>query len=53
MLSVLCGVVVTKRLRTAADVTRGFAVSLETVLAGHENWVYGVHWQPPVYKGTH
>uniref|UniRef100_A0A8C6T1K0 Elongator complex protein 2 n=1 Tax=Neogobius melanostomus TaxID=47308 RepID=A0A8C6T1K0_9GOBI len=24
-----------------------FAVSLETVLAGHENWVYGVHWQPP------
>ncbi|KAM3596864.1 uncharacterized protein V6R79_021827 [Siganus canaliculatus] len=28
-----------------------FAVSLETVLAGHENWVYGVHWQPPLYKG--
>ncbi|MEQ2269358.1 Elongator subunit elp2 [Xenotaenia resolanae] len=28
-----------------------FAVSLETVLAGHENWVYGVNWQPPVYKG--
>uniref|UniRef100_A0AAQ5ZLL4 Elongator complex protein 2 n=1 Tax=Amphiprion ocellaris TaxID=80972 RepID=A0AAQ5ZLL4_AMPOC len=28
-----------------------FAVSLETVLAGHENWVYGVHWQPPFYKG--
>ncbi|KAM9738304.1 elongator complex protein 2 [Menidia menidia] len=27
-----------------------FAVSLETVLAGHENWVYGVHWQPPGYK---
>ncbi|KAM9385150.1 elongator complex protein 2 [Pholidichthys leucotaenia] len=27
-----------------------FAVSLETVLAGHENWVYGVHWQPPFYK---
>ncbi|XP_061110754.1 elongator complex protein 2 [Conger conger] len=24
-----------------------FAVTLETVLAGHENWVYGVHWQPP------
>ncbi|KAM4631293.1 elongator complex protein 2 [Polymixia lowei] len=30
---------------------RIFAVSLETVLAGHENWVYGVHWQPPLYKG--
>uniref|UniRef100_A0A3Q0SE02 Elongator complex protein 2 n=1 Tax=Amphilophus citrinellus TaxID=61819 RepID=A0A3Q0SE02_AMPCI len=30
---------------------RVFAVSLETVLAGHENWVYGVHWQPPFYKG--
>lgn len=28
-----------------------FAVSLETVLAGHENWVYGIHWQPPFYKG--
>ncbi|KAM7373068.1 hypothetical protein PAMP_007950 [Pampus punctatissimus] len=28
-----------------------FAVCLETVLAGHENWVYGVHWQPPFYKG--
>uniref|UniRef100_A0A3Q3JV70 Elongator complex protein 2 n=1 Tax=Monopterus albus TaxID=43700 RepID=A0A3Q3JV70_MONAL len=30
---------------------RVFAVSLETVLAGHENWVYGIHWQPPFYKG--
>uniref|UniRef100_A0AAX7U4P1 Elongator complex protein 2 n=1 Tax=Astatotilapia calliptera TaxID=8154 RepID=A0AAX7U4P1_ASTCA len=28
-----------------------YAVSLETVLAGHENWVYGVHWQPPLYQG--
>ncbi|XP_077404393.1 elongator complex protein 2 isoform X2 [Vanacampus margaritifer] len=28
-----------------------FAVALETVLAGHENWVYGVHWQPPTYEG--
>uniref|UniRef100_A0A6Q2Z2V3 Elongator complex protein 2 n=1 Tax=Esox lucius TaxID=8010 RepID=A0A6Q2Z2V3_ESOLU len=26
-------------------------VTLETVLAGHENWVYGVHWQLPVIKG--
>ncbi|CAL8296481.1 unnamed protein product [Lota lota] len=30
---------------------RVFAVSLETVLSGHENWVYGVHWQPPRYEG--
>ncbi|XP_061521283.1 elongator complex protein 2 isoform X2 [Phycodurus eques] len=28
-----------------------FAVALETVLTGHENWVYGIHWQPPSYKG--
>uniref|UniRef100_A0A8C1VPH7 Elongator complex protein 2 n=1 Tax=Cyprinus carpio TaxID=7962 RepID=A0A8C1VPH7_CYPCA len=28
-----------------------FAVTLETVLAGHENWVYGIHWQPPCVKG--
>ncbi|KAK2830294.1 hypothetical protein Q5P01_018225 [Channa striata] len=33
------------------DASSVFAVSLETVLAGHENWVYGVHWQPPFYKG--
>ncbi|KAF0024761.1 hypothetical protein F2P81_023563 [Scophthalmus maximus] len=33
------------------DMSSVFAVSLETVLAGHENWVYGVHWQPPSYKG--
>ncbi|KAJ3609420.1 hypothetical protein NHX12_023941, partial [Muraenolepis orangiensis] len=30
---------------------RAFAVSLEAVLAGHENWVYGVHWQPPRREG--
>lgn len=35
----------------ATDTSSEFAVSLETVLAGHENWVYGVHWQPPLYKG--
>nr|XP_057903342.1 elongator complex protein 2-like isoform X1 [Doryrhamphus excisus] len=33
------------------DVPSVFAVSLETVLAGHENRVYGVHWQPPSYAG--
>ncbi|KAL2080049.1 hypothetical protein ACEWY4_023842 [Coilia grayii] len=27
-----------------------FAMSLETVLAGHENWVYGVHWHPSYFK---
>lgn len=28
-----------------------FAVSLESVLAGHEGWVYGIDWHPPVYPG--
>lgn len=27
-----------------------YAVTLETVLSGHENWVYGLHWHPPIYK---
>lgn len=27
------------------------AVTLETVLAGHENWVNAVHWQPSFYEG--
>ncbi|XP_027791467.2 elongator complex protein 2 isoform X2 [Marmota flaviventris] len=27
-----------------------FANTLETVLAGHENWVNAVHWQPSFYK---
>ncbi|XP_043921432.1 elongator complex protein 2 [Protopterus annectens] len=27
-----------------------FAVTLETVLSGHENSVYGVHWQPSILK---
>ncbi|KAJ6661409.1 hypothetical protein lerEdw1_015038 [Lerista edwardsae] len=26
-----------------------FAVTLDSVLAGHENWVYAVHWQPSVF----
>ncbi|XP_051825717.1 elongator complex protein 2 isoform X2 [Antechinus flavipes] len=29
-----------------------YAVTLETVLAGHENWVNAVHWQPPYYTGN-
>lgn len=36
----------------STDKSSVYAVSLETVLAGHENWVYGVHWQPPLYQGT-
>ncbi|XP_077609921.1 elongator complex protein 2 isoform X1 [Crocuta crocuta] len=31
-------------------ITVAFAVTLETVLAGHENWVNAVHWQPSFYK---
>ncbi|XP_075389373.1 elongator complex protein 2 isoform X2 [Tenrec ecaudatus] len=31
--------------------TLAFAVALETVLAGHENWVNAVHWQPALYRG--
>ncbi|XP_074135329.1 elongator complex protein 2 isoform X2 [Sminthopsis crassicaudata] len=29
-----------------------YAVTLETVLAGHENWVNAVHWQPLCYTGN-
>ena len=28
-----------------------YAVSVESVLSGHENWVYGVHWQPAQHTG--
>lgn len=28
-----------------------FRCQLETVLQGHENWVYGLHWQPSELKG--
>ncbi|XP_072854572.2 elongator complex protein 2 isoform X1 [Pogona vitticeps] len=27
-----------------------FAVTLDSVLAGHENWVCAVHWQPSFFK---
>ncbi|XP_071803184.1 elongator complex protein 2-like [Asterias amurensis] len=27
-----------------------FSVVLESVMAGHEQWVYGLHWQPPIYR---
>jgi len=29
-----------------------FKCSLETVLQGHENWVYGLDWQPHIKLGT-
>ncbi|BFY99084.1 hypothetical protein BsWGS_02124 [Bradybaena similaris] len=29
-----------------------FAVSLESVLSGHENWVYSVKWQPCIVRGN-
>lgn len=25
---------------------------VETVLYGHEGWVYGVHWQPPTHDNS-
>ncbi|NXD16794.1 ELP2 protein, partial [Nothocercus nigrocapillus] len=32
------------------DTLTTYAVTLESVLAGHENWVYAVHWQPSFFK---
>ena len=29
-----------------------FAVSLESVLSGHENWIYSIRWQPPIVMET-
>ena len=28
-----------------------YAVSLETVLSGHENWMYSVKWKPAIKSG--
>ena len=28
-----------------------YAVSLETVLSGHENWIYSVKWKPAIKSG--
>nr|XP_047935541.1 elongator complex protein 2 [Anser cygnoides] len=36
---------------TVKDTGTTYAVTLESVLAGHENWVYAVHWQPSFSKG--
>lgn len=27
-----------------------YFVTLETVLLGHDNWVYSIHWQPPIIE---
>ncbi|XP_062425686.1 elongator complex protein 2 isoform X4 [Rhea pennata] len=35
---------------TAKNTVKTYAVTLESVLAGHENWVYAVHWQPSFFK---
>ncbi|CAH1244984.1 ELP2 [Branchiostoma lanceolatum] len=32
------------------DKSQSYAVVLEAVLSGHENWIYGVHWQPAVFN---
>ncbi|PNF19329.1 putative elongator complex protein 2 [Cryptotermes secundus] len=32
------------------DTAAYFAVSLDSVLAGHEGWVYGIDWHPPIYS---
>lgn len=33
------------------DTDTTYGITLESVLAGHENWVYAVHWQPSFSKG--
>uniref|UniRef100_A0A8B9MED8 Elongator complex protein 2 n=1 Tax=Accipiter nisus TaxID=211598 RepID=A0A8B9MED8_9AVES len=35
---------------TVKDTDTAYAIALESVLAGHENWVYAVHWQPSFSK---
>lgn len=29
-------------------VDASYSVIVETILSGHEGWVYGVHWQPAI-----
>ncbi|XP_035827698.1 elongator complex protein 2 [Aplysia californica] len=36
---------------TTSDQLVEFAVCLESVLCGHENWVYSIRWQPAQYTG--
>ena len=35
----------------STDQQYDFIVQLETVLLGHEDWVYSVCWQPPTTSG--
>uniref|UniRef100_A0A8D0H7Y5 Elongator complex protein 2 n=1 Tax=Sphenodon punctatus TaxID=8508 RepID=A0A8D0H7Y5_SPHPU len=37
-------------MKNKSDFDTTYAVSLESVLAGHENWVCAVHWQPSIFK---
>lgn len=34
-----------------AGTEKTFTVALETVLSGHEGWVYSVHWCPVTTRG--
>lgn len=34
-----------------SGVDNEFSVVLESVLTGHEGWIYGVHWHPAIRKG--
>ncbi|XP_078357797.1 elongator complex protein 2-like isoform X6 [Oculina patagonica] len=36
---------------TDKGVDKEFSVVLESVLTGHEGWIYGVHWHPAIRKG--
>ncbi|XP_074574276.1 elongator complex protein 2 [Curcuma longa] len=32
--------------------SNSYQVSLESLLVGHEDWVYSVEWQPPIFDGS-
>ena len=38
--------------KSITGVKKEFSVVLESVLTGHEGWIYGVHWHPAVRRGT-
>lgn len=33
--------------------SNNISATLEGVLAGHEGWVYGLHWHPPITNGNY
>jgi len=37
---------------TNRGLEKEFSVVLESVLTGHEGWIYGIHWQPAVRRDT-